>query len=69
MLDLLGVVIQRGGIDQLDVVKGQGIIADDLLIGNEKLLTAHEILLTDSQKQSLREVEDFEKLLGVCINS
>lgn len=48
----------KGGIDQLDVVKGQGIIADDLLIGNEKLLTAHEILLTDSQKQSLREVEE-----------
>lgn len=48
----------KGGIDQLDVVKGQGIIAGDLLIGNEKLLTAHEILLTDSQKQSLREVEE-----------
>lgn len=41
----------KGGIDQLDVVKGQGIIAGDLLIGNE-------ILLTDSQKQSLREVEE-----------
>jgi Cd2+/Zn2+-exporting ATPase len=48
----------KGGIEQLDVVKGQGIIADDLLIGNEKLLTAHKILLTDSQKQSLREVEE-----------
>lgn len=45
-------------INELDVVRGQGIIADDLLIGNEKLLTAHEILLTDSQKQSLREVEE-----------
>ncbi|KZK07585.1 putative cadmium-transporting ATPase [Lactococcus cremoris] len=45
-------------INELDVVRGQGIIADDLLIGNEKLLTAHEILLTGSQKQSLREVEE-----------
>lgn len=45
-------------INELDVIKGQGIIADDLLIGNEKLLTAHKILLTDSQKQSLREVEE-----------
>ncbi|MGL5449995.1 MAG: HAD-IC family P-type ATPase, partial [Lactococcus cremoris] len=45
-------------INELDVVRGQGIIADDLLIGNEKLLTAHKILLTDSQKQSLREVEE-----------
>ncbi|EKN71245.1 cation transport ATPase, partial [Neobacillus bataviensis LMG 21833] len=40
------------------MIKGQGIIADDLLIGNEKLLTAHKILLTDSQTQSLREVEE-----------
>ena len=48
----------KGKIEELDVIKGQGIIADDLLIGNEKLLTAHKILLTDSQKQSLREVEE-----------
>lgn len=48
----------KGKIEEFDVVNGQGIITDDLLIGNEKLLTDHQILLTDFQKQSLAEVKE-----------
>lgn len=44
-------------LEQVKVVKGQGLISGDLLIGNEKLLTDHHILLTETQKQDLEEIQ------------
>ncbi len=43
--------------DKTDVVKGQGVIADDLLIGNEKLLAENGIHLTNEQKADLTEIQ------------
>ncbi|WP_270517197.1 heavy metal translocating P-type ATPase [Lactococcus petauri] len=39
-----------------DVVKGQGIIADDLLIGNEKMMVANHITISPEQKQDIAEI-------------
>lgn len=49
---------ERVEMGQTDVVKGQGIIADEILIGNEKLLTEQEILLTESQKSLLKAMQE-----------
>ena len=43
--------------DQTDVIKGQGISADGLLIGNEKLLTGRGVELTAEQKQDLAQIQ------------
>lgn len=40
-----------------NVIKGQGIEAGDLLIGNQKLLAHHGITLTKSQAQDLAEIQ------------
>jgi Cd2+/Zn2+-exporting ATPase len=40
-----------------EVVKGQGIIADGLLIGNEKLLSENAVKLTAEQKADLTEIQ------------
>ena len=37
--------------EKTDVVKGQGIIADDLLIGNEKMMVVNHITISPKQKQ------------------
>ncbi|RZI48380.1 heavy metal translocating P-type ATPase [Lactococcus kimchii] len=49
---------ERVEMGQTDVIKGQGIIADEILIGNEKLLTEREILLTESQKSLLKVMQE-----------
>ncbi|PFG84345.1 heavy metal translocating P-type ATPase [Lactococcus lactis] len=41
-----------------DVVKGQGIIADDLLIGNEKMMVVNHITISPEQKQDITEITD-----------
>lgn len=43
--------------DQTEVFRGQGIRADDLLIGNEKLLETQGVLLTDEQKNDLSSIQ------------
>ena len=39
--------------DEISVIKGQGISTDNLLIGNEKLLTENNISLTEAQHEDL----------------
>ena len=39
------------------VIKGQGLIAQELVIGNEKLLTEQKILLTEEQKKDLLRLQ------------
>ncbi|AYG01880.1 heavy metal translocating P-type ATPase [Lactococcus allomyrinae] len=39
--------------DEISVIKGQGISATNLLIGNEKLLTENNIVLTEEQRENL----------------
>lgn len=39
--------------DEISVIKGQGISTDNLLIGNEKLLTENNISLTEAQHEAL----------------
>lgn len=44
--------------EKTDVVKGQGIIADDLLIGNEKMMVVNHITISPEQKQDITEITD-----------
>lgn len=44
--------------EKTDVVKGQGIIADDLLIGNEKMMVVNHITISPKQKQDITEITD-----------
>lgn len=39
-----------------DVVKGQGIIADDLLIGNEKMMVANHITILPSRNRTSQKL-------------
>ncbi|MGV9044281.1 heavy metal translocating P-type ATPase [Lactococcus lactis] len=45
-------------LKKTDVVKGQGIIADDLLIGNEKMMVVNHITISPEQKQDITEITD-----------
>lgn len=44
--------------EKTDVVKGQGIIADNLLIGNEKMMVVNHITISPEQKQDITEITD-----------
>ena len=44
--------------EKTNVVKGQGIIADDLLIGNEKMMVVNHITISPKQKQDITEITD-----------
>ena len=44
-------------LQNIEVIKGQGISADHLLIGNEKLLENHQIFLNAQQKNDLMKLQ------------
>ena len=44
-------------LQNIEVIKGQGISADHLLIGNEKLLENHKIFLNAQQKNDLMKLQ------------
>lgn len=44
-------------LQNIEVIKGQGISADHLLIGNEKLLENHQIFLNTQQKNDLIKLQ------------
>lgn len=44
-------------LQNIEVIKGQGISADHLLIGNEKLLENHQIFLSAQQKNDLMKLQ------------
>src|SRR5699024_3431860 len=42
---------------EINVIKGQGIIAGNLLIGNEKLMNSNQVSLSQDQKNDLEAIQ------------
>lgn len=48
---------QTTEFEEINVIKGQGIIAGNLLIGNEKLMNSNQIFLSQDQKNDLEAIQ------------
>ncbi len=48
---------QTTEFEEINVIKGQGIIAGNLLIGNEKLMNSNQVFLSQDQKNDLEAIQ------------